>query len=107
MDNIELDAKSVKYWLSCTPICEQYSGPNSTKIYMNGLTIYYSYSTVVAFWGELHGRQIAKNTWSVTTGKHLNDIDPDHSIRLDYDQFANLLAEELCRVFGGGDGEAA
>lgn len=55
-----------------------------------GNRYWYSYETLVAFRinGEFH---IIKNYWGTTTGKHLNWIDPDHSIREDDETFnANL-----------------
>lgn len=51
---------------------------------------WFSYDTLVAFMinGEFH---IIKNYWGTTTGKHLNWIDDDHSIREDRKTFdANL-----------------
>lgn len=51
---------------------------------------WFSYETLVAFMinGEFH---IIKNYWGTTTGKHLNWIDKDHSIREDRETFdANL-----------------
>ena len=56
----------------------------------NGNRFWFSYETLVAFMikGEFH---IIKNYWGTTTGKHLNWIDDDHSIREDWDTFnANL-----------------
>ena len=47
---------------------------------------WFSYDTLVAFMihGEFH---IIKNYWGTTTGKHLNWIDDDHSIREDRKTF--------------------
>ena len=47
---------------------------------------WFSYHTMVAFCikGEFH---ISKNYWGSTTGKHLNWIDSDKSIREDADTF--------------------
>ena len=47
---------------------------------------WFSYDTLVAFLinGEFH---IIKNYWGNTTGKHLNWIDPDKSIREDQKTF--------------------
>lgn len=47
---------------------------------------WFSYNTMVAFriGGEFH---ILKNYWSTTTGKHLNWIHPDKSIREDQETF--------------------
>ena len=55
-----------------------------------GNRYWYSYETLVAFRikGEFH---IIKNYWGTTTGKHLNWIDDDKSIREDRATFdANL-----------------
>ena len=51
-----------------------------------GNRFWFSYDTLVAFKisGEFH---IVKNYWGTTTGKHLNWIDSDHSIREDYETF--------------------
>lgn len=51
-----------------------------------GNRFWFSYETLVAFWikGEFH---IIKNYWGPTTGKHLNWIDDDHSIRETSDEF--------------------
>lgn len=51
-----------------------------------GNTFWFSYDTVVAFnaGGEFH---IVKNLWGPTTGKHLNWINSDKTIREDYDTF--------------------
>ena len=56
----------------------------------NGNEYWFSYDTLVAFRinGEFH---IIKNYWGTTTGKHLNWINPDKSIREDEQSFqANL-----------------
>lgn len=55
-----------------------------------GLTLWYSYDTVIAF--RRHGLlTVCENAWSTTTGKHLNAIDGgDKANRLRRDQF--LLA---------------
>ena len=47
---------------------------------------WFSYETLVVFSinGEFH---IIKNYWSTTTGKHLNWINPDKSIREDRETF--------------------
>lgn len=49
-------------------------------------TFWFSYSTLVAFRikGEFH---IIKNYWNTTTGKHLNWICADKSIREDEETF--------------------
>ena len=59
-------------------------------------TYWFSSDTLVAFNinGEFH---IIKNYWGTTTGKHLNWIDDDHSIREDRETFDanfNRLVED-------------
>lgn len=51
-----------------------------------GNRYWYSYDTLVAFniGGEFH---IVKNVWGTTTGKHLNWICSDHSIRESAEEF--------------------
>lgn len=55
-----------------------------------GNKYYYSYETLVAFFHaksrEFH---IIENYWGTTTGKHLNWINDDKSIREDEETFTN------------------
>ena len=65
---------------------------NFTTIKFEYQTIYISYQTIIAF--EINDQlYITKNKWNVTTGKHLNLINPDHKIRLDYDVFRQKMNE--------------
>lgn len=50
-------------------------GLHTLKVYMPGLTLYYSYRTVVAYWDPQDGLVVCENVFSTTTGKHLNWID--------------------------------
>ncbi len=61
-----------------------------------GNVYWFSYETLVAFRinGEFH---IIKNYWNTTTGKHLNWINPDKSIREDDDTF-NANYERLTKT---------
>lgn len=66
----------------------------------HGLTIYFSYNTVVAFRGyvseEKRGLFVRKNTFSNTTGKHLNAIDGGNKKdRLNSEEFERLFAKAL------------
>jgi len=66
--------------------------PNLTKVWFNGRGwIAFSYKTPIAFYanGELTIRQ---NDSQTTTGKHLNAIDADKSIRISGEEFENKLA---------------
>jgi hypothetical protein len=70
-------------------------GLNSVKVIIGELTLWFSYQTVIAFqqgWGET---VITENIWGTTTGKHLNEIDPDHSIRLPNNKFEIRLQSVL------------
>jgi hypothetical protein len=60
-----------------------------------GITLYYSYKTIVAFRyaGKLHVRE---NIWGPTTGKHLNAIDGGaKESRYKSEEFTRLLHEVL------------
>ena len=52
---------------------------------------YFSYDTLVAFRSRNTGLVIMENYWGNTTGKHLNWINRDHSIRVDSETFNKLL----------------
>lgn len=72
----------------------QYSTPTSAAISIGRLTLYFSYSTVIAF--NSGGKTvISENYWSTTTGKHLNVINPDHKIRIKSDEFNKLLNKAM------------
>jgi len=58
-----------------------------------GNDYYFSYNTLVAFRGNKTGLVVMENYWGPTTGKHLNWINRDHSIRVDEDAFDKLLAK--------------
>ena len=62
-------------------------GMNTIRLDLSSLTLYYSYKTIVAYYDHQDGLVISDNVWSSTTGKHLNWINEDKSIRLDFDQF--------------------
>jgi len=57
-----------------------------------GNDYYFSYNTLVAFRSNKTGLVVMENYWGNTTGKHLNWINRDHSIRVDEDTFEKLLA---------------
>ena len=58
-----------------------------------GNDYYFSYNTLVAFRGNKTGLVVMENYWGPTTGKHLNWINRDHSMRVDSDKFDELLAQ--------------
>ena len=66
----------------------------------HGITLYFSYSTLVAFRGYVNEKQyglfVCKNIWGTTTGKHLNFIDGGaKTSRLDSDTFEKLYQKAL------------
>ena len=68
---------------------------NFTRVTVKGLSLWFSYDTVVAFTHK--GRKVVRqNDWSTTTGKHLNFIDGgNHGSRVDGDAFETLLNEAM------------
>lgn len=71
----------------------QSATPNFTEIYVGDLTLWFSYTTIIAFAVPGVGRRVRENSWSTTTGKHLNSIDggAKHS-RLKGAEFERQLA---------------
>lgn len=62
----------------------------------NGISFYYSYSTIVAFSSPFTGLIVHENDWSTTTGKHLNWIDGGNKKnRLNDTEFNIRLAHML------------
>ena len=69
---------------------------NTATLELPAITIYFSYETPIAFNDyDGEGFVIRENDWSTTTGKHLNAIDSDHSVRIPGDKFNELLEEAL------------
>lgn len=65
-------------------------GKNALLIEFGKYKFYFSYKTCIAF--HIDGQLwITKNYWGSTTGKHLNAINPDKSIRLDDTAFTAAL----------------
>lgn len=70
-------------------------GAHSIAIKLNNQTFYYSYDTLVAFEGyDKKGNYyfcVRENIWGNTTGRHLNAIEPDKSIRINEKEFEKQL----------------
>lgn len=64
---------------------------NFTRVDLDGVTVYYSYKTPIAFHAEGE-TVIRQNDWNVTTGRHLNWVNDDHSIRVTGTEFVQRLA---------------
>lgn len=81
--------------------------PNFTALYLPGaLTLWFSYSTLIAFHTPETGRVLSANHWGVTTGKHLNYLgDKDDRIpRAEFEALAERVLMSHCLVPEGGSG---
>jgi hypothetical protein len=66
------------------------SKANAVKISSNGIDIYYSYETIIAI--NVKGKlTIAKNKRGTTTGKHLNAITQNKSIRVEHSEILKII----------------
>ena len=77
----------------------EYSNDNygsCRAVSIGDITLYFSYNTIVAF-SIGYKLTISENVWSNTTGKHLNFINPNKSIRTPYEEFKKKL-ENLEKV---------
>jgi hypothetical protein len=68
---------------------------NFSRVTIDDLTIWFSYATPIAFHQAGMGFTIRENDWGVTTGKHLNYIRSDKSIRISGERFEERLAAAL------------
>ena len=66
-------------------------GSNQYMVSSFGKELYFSYETCVAFRGEDGKLIVSENVWSKTTGKFLNELQPDKTVRLDYEAFSKKL----------------
>lgn len=75
-------------------------GAHTIQLIMPGLTLWYSYDTIVAYRDAQDGRIVSKNRWSTTTGKHLNWIDGGNKgARKDGAIFDAMLRAAIERAF--------
>ena len=76
------------------------SSPNTIKVTIGALDIYFSYSTPVAYRTPEDGLVVAQNCWSRTTGRHLTAIDRGaREKRIDCEEFSRKL-EDVLRKHG-------
>ena len=67
---------------------------NNTQVILPGLTLYFSYSTVIAFYTPDTGRIVSENIWSTTTGKHINNLKNGATrIKVNRAEFENMLSK--------------
>jgi len=64
---------------------------NAHSVQIGLVELYFSYETCIAF-DDGHERVISENVWSTTTGRHLNAICDDKSIRLPNAEFQKRLS---------------
>lgn len=58
------------------------------------VTLYFSYDTIVAV-----DEVVSENTWSNTTGKLLNELQPDKKKRVPYETVEKEIEKRLRRLF--------
>jgi len=66
--------------------------------------IYFSYETIVGFNGCVNEpyetyNACSVNDWSTTTGKLLNEIEPDKKARISHDEVVESLDTLLSKIF--------
>jgi hypothetical protein len=72
---------------------------NKNKVNLQGkkgsLTIWFSYQTPVAFCSGWSKPVCRVNDWSTTTGKLLNEIEPDKKERFEGVEFEKMLSKAI------------
>ncbi len=66
---------------------------NKNLVVLEDVKLWVSYETVVAFQKGNEPIVACENIWSKTTGKLLNELEPDHNKRIKRDQFEELLTQ--------------
>ena len=81
--------------INILPVYGTYDRSNAYyfKDNMTDIKWYFSYHTCVAFSHMLVGLVCRKNIWGPTTGRHLNLIQPDKTLRVDELSFTGKLLE--------------
>ena len=70
---------------------------NKNCVYINDVELYFSYCTLVAVRGS-EGLKVAINEWSKTTGKLLNELNADHTVRIPHYEILAYAQRELKKV---------
>lgn len=73
-------------------------GAHCLRVSVGPITVWYSYTTPVAFHVAGNERVVHTNSWSTTTGKHLNAIDGGGSAkksRVSGEEFERLWNEQV------------
>ena len=66
---------------------------NFCEVRTTDTILYFSYRTLIAFESKKTGLVIRQNEWGITTGKHLNSVHPDHTIRISGKKFERIYRE--------------
>lgn len=65
------------------------------NVHTNGMDLYFSYQTLVAFRSYSGRLVVHQNDWGTTTGKHLNAIDGGNKrARVNAEEFQRLWEDE-------------
>lgn len=62
------------------------------------IKLFFSYSTIISFCNNSDEATI-KNFWSNTTGKFLNELEPNKDLRMEEDEFKKRLRTALNKLF--------
>lgn len=65
--------------------------PNFHRVFVNDFCFWFSYETIIAYRSPNGQVVCSRNKWSNTTGKHINEIEPDKSRRLEPAVFENAV----------------
>lgn len=76
----------------------QNSARNFNRVTIGRIILWFSYETIVAFRTPQTGLVVCENVWGMTTGKHLNWIDDDKSIRVPREEFLDKLNNIVLNV---------
>lgn len=71
-------------------------GAHTLKVDLGEIEFYYSYETIVAY-REKGYLVCSQNVWTVTTGKHLNFIEPNKKQRIINEEFNKMLEKAIER----------
>ena len=66
--------------------------PNFTRVYVNGITYFYSYNSLIAFLVRHGDMFVCKRKWSRTTSNHLSILKTGKHVELNEEEFIKLVA---------------
>ena len=66
---------------------------NLNELILDNVSIWFSYQTPIAIYSDKF--YISNNIWSSTTGKHLNIINPDKSLRVDHNKVLEAISKAV------------